>query len=48
VEEQRIIWLPKEMDDEGHDNVTIAPSEDVQRNQMELVSLPSQDEGEGN
>ena len=29
------------MDDEGHYNVTIAPSEDVQRNQMELVSLPS-------
>jgi hypothetical protein len=73
VEEQRIIWLPKdrlglideimqdlaaldilrstdgaEMDDEGHVNVTMAPPEDVQRNQMEAVPLPSPDEGEGN
>jgi len=73
VEEQRIIWLPKdrlglideimqdlavwdvlhstdgaEMDDEGHVNVTKAPPEDVQRNQMEQVPLPSPDEGEGN
>jgi hypothetical protein len=72
VEEQRIIWLPKdrlglideimqdlavwdvlhstdgaEMDDEGHVNVSMAPPEDVQRNQMEVVPLPSPDEGEG-
>lgn len=73
VEEQRIIWLPKdrlglideimqdlavwdilhstdgaEMDDKGHVDVTMAPPEDVQRNQMEPVPLPSPDEGEGN
>jgi Extracellular tail, of 10TM putative phosphate transporter len=72
VEEQRIIWLPKdrlglideimqdlaawdishstdgaEMDDKGHVDVTMAPPEDVQRNQMEPVPLPSPDEGEG-
>lgn len=72
VEEQRIIWLPKdqlglideikqdlagsdilhstegaEMDDKGHVDVTMAPPEDVQRNQMETVPLPSPDEGEG-
>ena len=72
VEEQRIIWLPKdrlglideiiqdlsvwdvshstdgaEMDDKGHVDVTMAPPEDVQRNQMEQVPLPSPDEGEG-
>lgn len=72
VEEQRIIWLPKdrldlvheivqdlasrdilhstdgaEMDDGGHVNVTMAPPEDVQRNRMELVPLPSPNEGEG-
>jgi hypothetical protein len=37
-----------EMDDEGHVNVTMAPPEDVQRNQMETVPLPSPDEDEGN
>lgn len=72
VEEQRIIWLPKdrlglideikqdlaewnilhstdgaEMDDKGHVDVTTAPPEDVQRNQMEPAPLPSPDEGEG-
>jgi hypothetical protein len=72
VEEQRIVWLPKdrlglideitqdltrwdilhstdgaEMDDKGHVDVTMAPPEDVQRNQMEPVPLPSPDEGEG-
>ena len=73
VEEQRIIWLPKdrlglideimqdlsvwdilhstdgaEMDDKGHVSVTMAPPEDVQRNQLEVVPLPSPDEDEGN
>lgn len=73
VEEQRIVWLPKdrlglideitqdlavwdvlhstegaEMDEKGHVNVSMAPPEDVQRNQMETVPLPSPDEGEGN
>jgi hypothetical protein len=68
VEEQRIIWLPRdqlglvdkitqdlasrdilhstdgaEMDDKGHVNVTMAPPEDVQRNRMEVVPLPSPD-----
>ncbi len=72
VEEQRIIWLPKdrlglineitqdlvgrdillstdgaEMNGEGHVDVTMAPPEDVQRNQMEPVPPPSPDEGEG-
>jgi hypothetical protein len=72
VEEQRIIWLPKDrlglideikqdlavwdilhstdgaqMDDKGHVDVTMAPPEDVQRNQMEAVPLPSPDEDEG-
>jgi hypothetical protein len=72
VEEQRIIWLPKdrlglvheivqdlasrdilhstdgaEVDDKGHVNVTMAPPEDVQRNRMEVVPLPSPNEGEG-
>ena len=31
-----------EMDDEGHADVTMAPPEDVQRNQLEQVPLPSQ------
>jgi len=72
VEEQRIIWLPKdrlglideiqqdlavwdilhstdgaEIDDKGHVDVTMAPPEDVQRNRMEAVPLPSPDEDEG-
>jgi calcium permeable stress-gated cation channel len=72
VEDQRIIWLPKdrlglineiaqdlaardilhstdgaEMDNKGHVNVTMAPPEDVQRNQMEAAPLPSPDKGEG-
>jgi len=37
-----------EMDDEGHADVTMAPPEDVQRNQLEQVPLPSPDEGEQN
>jgi hypothetical protein len=72
VEEQRIIWLPKdrfglvdeitqdlagwnilhstdgaEMDDKGHVDVTMAPPEDVQRNETEPLPLPSPDEDEG-
>jgi hypothetical protein len=72
VEQQRIIWLPRdqlglvqeivqdlasrdilhstdgaEMNDKGHVNVTMAPPEDVQRNRMEVVPLPSPDEEEG-
>ena len=34
--------------DEGHVDVTMAPSEDVQRNQMKPVPLPFRDEGEEN
>jgi hypothetical protein len=34
--------------DEGHLDVTMTPPEDVQRNHMEPVPLPSPDEGEGN
>ncbi len=37
-----------EIDDEGHVDVTMAPPEDVQRNQMEPVPLPSPGKGEGN
>lgn len=37
-----------EMDDEGHVDVTMVLPEDVQRNQMELVPLPSPDEDKGN
>ncbi len=37
-----------EMDDKGHVDVTMAPPEDVQRNRMEPVPLPSPDEDEGN
>jgi hypothetical protein len=33
---------------EGHLDVTMTPPEDVQRNHMEPVPLPSPDEGEGN
>jgi hypothetical protein len=36
------------MDDEGHVDVTMVLPEDVQRNQMELVPLPSPDEDKGN
>jgi hypothetical protein len=36
-----------EMDDKGHVNVTMAPPEDVQRNRMEVVPLPSPDEVDG-
>ena len=37
-----------EMDDKGQVNVSMAPPEEVRRNQMEPVPLPSPDEGEGN
>ncbi len=37
-----------EMDDEEHLDVTMAPTENVQRNQMEPVPLPPLDEGGGN
>lgn len=72
VEEQRIIWLPKdrlglvdeitqdltaldilhstdgaEMDDKGHVDVSMAPPEDVQRDQMDPIPPPSPGEGEG-
>ena len=35
-----------EMDDKGHVDVTMAPPEDVQCDQMEPVPLPSPGEGE--